>query len=96
MNEIKVIENNGQRVLTTVQIAELYDTTERRISENFNANKGRYIEGKHYYCLTGKILKEFKNGEYGNSVFAPNLNKLYLWTTLWKIILRLKINVLQA
>ena len=80
MNEIKVIENNGQRVLTTVQIAELYDTTERRISENFYANKGRYIEGKHYYCLTGKILKEFKNGEYGNSVFAPNLNKLYLWT----------------
>ena len=32
MNEIKVIENNGQRVLTTVQIAELYDTTEKAAS----------------------------------------------------------------
>lgn len=39
MNEIKVIENNGQRVLTTVQIAELYGTDSKVISNNFNRNK---------------------------------------------------------
>lgn len=44
MNEIKVIENNGQRVLTTVQIAELYGTDSKVISNNFNRNKERYTE----------------------------------------------------
>lgn len=41
MENIAVIEQSGQRVLTTAQIAEAYGTTERRISENFNANKSR-------------------------------------------------------
>lgn len=80
MNNLQVIENEGQRVLTTAQLADAYETTERRISENFNANKKRYVEGKHYYCLAGEALKVFKNNDYGNSVFAANLNKLYLWT----------------
>ena len=31
MEEIKVIENNGQRVLTTAQIAEQYGTNEALI-----------------------------------------------------------------
>lgn len=79
MNELTVIERENQRVMTTAVLAEEYGTTERRISENFNANKERYIEGKHYYCLEGEVLRCFKS-EYGNSVVAPNLNKLYLWT----------------
>lgn len=61
MNEIKVIENNGQRVLTTVQIAELYGTDSKVISNNFNRNKERYTEGKHYYCLTGDAKRGFVN-----------------------------------
>ena len=81
MKEIKVIENNGQRVLTTAQIAELYETTEKRISNNFNENKNRYVEGKHYYCLIGDDLRDFKN-ESRNSgiVIGDKVNKLYLWT----------------
>ena len=79
MKNLQVITHNNERVLTTARLAEQYGTTERRVSENFNANKSRYIEGKHYFCLTGAILNKFKN-EYGNSVFAANLNKLYLWT----------------
>lgn len=79
MNNLTVIERENQRVMTTAVLAEEYGTTERRISENFNANKERYIEGKHYYCLEGEVLRCFKS-EYGNSVVAPNLNKLYLWT----------------
>ncbi|MCM1226149.1 MAG: phage antirepressor KilAC domain-containing protein [Clostridium sp.] len=78
--ELSPIERNGQRVLTTAQLAEAYETTNRRISENFNANKERYIEGKHYYCLTGDDLKEFL--QYGISV-SQNPSKiriLYLWT----------------
>lgn len=53
------IEQEGQRVLTTAQLAEYYETTEKIISQNFNRNRDRFIEGKHYYCLTGEELKEF-------------------------------------
>lgn len=39
MKNLSVITNQNQRVLTTQLLAENYETTERRISENFNANK---------------------------------------------------------
>ena len=79
MDTLTPIEHQNQRVLTTQQIAQAYKTELRRISENFNANKERYTLGKHYYCLESEALKAFK-GDYANSVFAENLNKLYLWT----------------
>lgn len=50
----KALEHNGQRILTTAQLAEAYGTTEKRISNNFNANKERYQEGKHFYHITEK------------------------------------------
>nr|DAR29936.1 MAG TPA: hypothetical protein [Caudoviricetes sp.] len=79
MNTLTVIERENQRVMTTAVLAEEYGTTERRISENFNANKERYIEGKHFYCLEGEALKEFKaNTEITEQLkYAP---KIYLWT----------------
>lgn len=80
MNELQIITQNNERVLTTARLAEQYGTTERRVSENFNANKSRYTEGKHYYCLEGKTLKDFKNN-YGISVsVGERTAKLYLWT----------------
>ena len=79
MKQLTPIEFKNQRIMTTSIIAEEYGTTERRISENFNANKSKYQEGKHYFLLQGEELKQFKS-EYGISVVAPNINKLYLWT----------------
>lgn len=80
MRELQVIENNNQRVLTTAQIAEQYETTTERIKDNFNSNKARYTEGKHYYCLTGGELKEFKNLVGNSDVVDKRTPKLYLWT----------------
>jgi phage regulator Rha-like protein len=76
---LMVIEQNGQRVLTTQQLAEAYGTDERRISENFTRNQKRYVEGKHFILLQGEQLRRFKS-EYANCGIAPNINKLYLWT----------------
>ena len=56
MNEIKVIENNGQRVLTTVQIAELYGTDSKVISNNFNRNKERYTAVSYTHLQAGLLL----------------------------------------
>lgn len=83
MNEIKVIENNGQRVLTTAQIAELYETDSKVISNNFNRNKGRYIEGKHYYCLTGDVKREFVNRHQIED--GSKATNFYLWTDTLRV-----------
>ena len=48
MNDnLQVIETNNQRVLTTTQIAERYETNTDAIQRNFQRNKERYTEGKH-------------------------------------------------
>ncbi|WP_236878561.1 ORF6N domain-containing protein, partial [Clostridioides difficile] len=79
MNNLQVIERNNERVLTTQQLADVYETEIRNISNNFNNNKERFIEGKHYFCLQGDDLRAFKRDSY-NIGIAPNVNKLYLWT----------------
>jgi len=77
MNALIPIEHKNQRVLTTAQIAEGYGTGSKVISKNFNNNKDRYIEGKHYYYLEGEALKEFfANVNYTNA----KTRVIYLWT----------------
>lgn len=77
MNVPKMIEQDGQRVLTTAQLAEAYGTSTQRISHNFSHNKKRYVEGKHFYYLTGESLKEFAMSNFGT---ANKGGKMYLWT----------------
>lgn len=55
------IEHNPQRILTTAQLAEAYGTDPHIISNNFTRNKDRYTIGKHYFCLEGEPLKQFKD-----------------------------------
>ncbi|WP_338788771.1 ORF6N domain-containing protein [Metabacillus sp. FJAT-53654] len=79
MNHLQPIQSNGQRVLTSNQLADAYGTTNRRISENFNANKERYSVGKHFFLLQGDEVKAFGD-HYGNSVSVERVSKMYLWT----------------
>lgn len=60
MNELKVVEHQNKRVLTTHQLADSYGTDTRVISKNYTRNKERYQEGKHYYKLQGDSLADFK------------------------------------
>lgn len=76
MNNLTVTEYKNIRVLTTQQIAEAYGTDTKVVSYNFNHNKDRYVDGKHYICLTGDELRAFRE----NHDLPSNLNKLYLWT----------------
>lgn len=76
MNDLRVTEYKDIRVLTTQQISDAYGTDNKTISYNFNHNKDRYKEGKHYICLVGEELKAFREiHELPN-----NVSKLYLWT----------------
>lgn len=76
MKELAVTEYRCQRVLTTQQIAEAYGTDGKVISYNFNHNKDRYVEGKHFICLTGDELRRFREIHD----LPSNLNRIYLWT----------------
>lgn len=78
MGELTITEYKNIRVLTTQQIAEAYGTDTKIISKNFSRNKERYIEGKHFICLEGEELKEFKTKRHFDD--SSRINKLYLWT----------------
>ncbi|MBE6050617.1 MAG: hypothetical protein E7214_08180 [Clostridium sp.] len=75
------IDFNNERVLTTNQLAMIYETKENNIQMNFSNNKERFIKGKHYYLLKGEDLKEFKNRIPNDiGVALKYANSLYLWT----------------
>ncbi|MER2107429.1 MAG: ORF6N domain-containing protein [Solibacillus sp.] len=75
----EVIEREGQRVLTTVQVAEAYATDPKSLQRNFQRNKERFEEGVHFLALTGDTLKAFK-AERQNDVSLKFTSLLYLWT----------------
>lgn len=79
MNSIQVVENNGKRILLTAQLAELYETDTQVITNNFNRNKERYQEGKHYYALEGAEKTEFLN-QTQIDLGLKKTKTLYLWT----------------
>ena len=79
MTDLMVIEQQGVRVLTTAQLAESYGTDSKIIANNFNRNKERYEEGKHYICLKGAELQEFKTIHQFDEQFKHSA-KVYLWT----------------
>ncbi|WP_313430889.1 ORF6N domain-containing protein [Siminovitchia terrae] len=79
MSQLQPITQNGQRVLTTSQLAESFGADAKIINRNFQRNSERYIQGKHYFSLTGEELREFK----GSRQFDDSLkfaSVLYLWT----------------
>lgn len=69
-------------VITTELLAELYGTERQRLTNNFNRNKERFIEGKHFFLIEGDELRELKNK---NSLrvsvkIARNVRSLIFWT----------------
>ena len=78
---MRAIEYKGYKVITTAMLAQAYGTSTQNIQKNFSRNKNKFVEGKHYFYLTGEELNELKK-VWTNS---PELNlnmvtKLYLWT----------------
>lgn len=79
-NSVPVIEWNGQRVITTAQLAEIYEASETQIKQNYGNNEERFNEGEHYYLLKGQELKAFKNQVENFYPVNKHSTALYLWT----------------
>lgn len=77
--DLQVIEREGQRVLTTAQVATAYEIESKSLMRNFQRNKEHFSEGVHFMALTGDALKQFK-GERQNDVNLKFASVLYLWT----------------
>ncbi|WP_252237489.1 ORF6C domain-containing protein [Clostridium sp. ZBS17] len=79
MGNLIPVEYKNQRIMTTKVLAEQFGTEDKIISQNFNRNHMRFIEGKHYFCLEGEELKTFK-GYLQNEESLKFVSILYLWT----------------
>lgn len=90
MNEIVKVGNHnvveiqwkGQKVITTAQLAEVYETDVNNVQNNFNRNQERFEEKKHYFLLKGEELKVFKS-QVTNSdlpIVDKFASQFYLWT----------------
>lgn len=88
MEELKIVEHDGVRVVTTKQLAEMYGADVKKVSYDFNHNKNRYQDGKHYFVLSGNELRAFRE----NHELPSNLNKLYLWTEKGALLIAKSIN----
>ena len=80
MNHLQTIEYADNRVLTTQQLAEVYETDVKNIQMNFKRNKRRFVEGKHYHLLKGEDLKAFKNSPTLSGSVDKHATQLILWT----------------
>ncbi len=80
--QLQPIEYSKQRILSSEQLAEAYGTDVNNITVNFNRNKDRYTEGKHYFFLEGEALQNFlRTLQFVMSGKEVNkIKKLYLWT----------------
>jgi len=76
---MKIIEKNDRRVVTSAQLAEAFGVESALITKNFNRNKDRYEEGKHYFTIRGEELKDFKT-TYQIDSQLKHSPMIYLWT----------------
>ncbi|MGQ7286003.1 ORF6N domain-containing protein [Vreelandella venusta] len=76
---VPAFKYHGKRVLTSNMLARLYGTTDVRIRQNFKGNKSRFIEGKHYYRITGKELQDLRVAS-SYSQISSKARSVILWT----------------
>ena len=68
-----------QKVITTESLAIGYGATSQQITNNFNRNKGRFEEGKHYFRVEGDDVEILRNSFRGAQI-SSRARTLYLWT----------------
>lgn len=77
----EVIAYQNNPVVTTKQLSDFYGCDEKAIRQNFNNNKGRFEEGKHFVKLIGKQVSEFiRLSNISTTLIPESTTILMLWT----------------
>lgn len=88
---LSLVAHNQVPVVTTELLAQLYGADIKNVQNNFARNASRFVEGKHFFKLTGEQLKEFRLQVASNysqdlqpslrwSQISPKTRSLILWT----------------
>lgn len=80
MKQLPEVKFNNELILTTDQLATFYGTTPKRITDNFNANKDKFVEGTHYFHIEGSQLKFFKDQTRKTGLVNEHASSINLWT----------------
>lgn len=75
----KRLEVHGIRVLTTRQLASMYETQPQIITNNFIRNKTKYILEKHYISIDGEEMKQLKTSHQFDGELKQ-VSRAYFWT----------------
>lgn len=79
VESLSLVAHNNIPVVTTDMLAQLYGTEPVRIQQNHNRNLDRFVEGKHFFKLTGQALKDFVTS-FKIVANASKIRSLILWT----------------
>lgn len=79
LEEITRIEYHGEPVLTTEQLAAAYETTPNVLRNNFDRNRDRFVENKHFYRVDGDALADLRITNCDLQI-SEKTRCLYLWT----------------
>ncbi|MEY0256580.1 ORF6N domain-containing protein, partial [Morganella morganii] len=76
---LPVIEWKGVRVVTTETLATGYGVDEANIRNNLSRNKDRFIDGVHFYAISGDELKDLRvTNSYAQ--ISSKARSVTLWT----------------
>ncbi|WGM00056.1 ORF6N domain-containing protein [Arsenophonus nasoniae] len=79
LDNLKVLTHDNIPVITTELLANLYGTEVIRIQQNYNRNNSRFIEGKHFFKITGECLNNLRLS-FSESQISAKTRSLILWT----------------
>nr|WP_275323273.1 ORF6N domain-containing protein [Xenorhabdus bovienii] len=79
VQNMTAIMHNGIPVITTELLSQLYETSTNNIKVNHSRNTQRFVEGKHYFKVIGKALKDLRV-TLSNLQISPKARSLMLWT----------------
>ncbi len=75
---MNLLKHQEQVVATSEQLADKFGVDVKRLVKNFNNNKTKYVEGKHYFLLKGEDLSLYTQNL--DVQISSKTRHLYLWT----------------
>lgn len=81
--EVSIINYQSLPVVTTEMLSSFYQTEIINVRQNYNRNKDRFIEGKHYFKIIGLELKKFVSDFKtlaNDFAISSKARHLILWT----------------
>lgn len=82
-SDMQIITHNSIPVVTTEMLAGFYETDIDNIKKNHSRNQERFIEGKHFFKLTGESLNNLRvtlSHSQNPVEISPKTRSLILWS----------------